>query len=220
MVGTGTNTITGVQVTGRYINNGAVSTVNILVNGGIVNSVFNVVSITTAAWAFLVSNVNTNMIVSGMFSASAHDMSVAATTVNATLINVTLLNNTIFAGSVNPLVINGVVTAPLKGNATTVVDGNWVSLNVNCASAMLSGNAAGTYFFDFGAITVRGGTGAGTGSVTSFLKQQAGSSAPHTCTVAADLGWLWFDSTTTTTAVKVCVNVAGTIGWSVVTKTP
>lgn len=33
------------------------------------------------------------------------------------------------------------------------------------------------------------------------------------CTTTANIGKLWFDITTTTTAFKVCMNVAGTVGW-------
>lgn len=34
------------------------------------------------------------------------------------------------------------------------------------------------------------------------------------CTTTANVGKIWFDNTTTTTALKVCVNKAGTVSWS------
>jgi hypothetical protein len=33
------------------------------------------------------------------------------------------------------------------------------------------------------------------------------------CTTTADVGKLWFNTTTTTTVFRVCLNVAGTVGW-------
>lgn len=34
------------------------------------------------------------------------------------------------------------------------------------------------------------------------------------CTVTGDIPKIWFDTTTTTTASKKCMNVAGTVGWA------
>ncbi len=33
------------------------------------------------------------------------------------------------------------------------------------------------------------------------------------CSVTGNIGKLWFDNTTTTTVLKVCMNVAGTLTW-------
>ena len=40
------------------------------------------------------------------------------------------------------------------------------------------------------------------------------------CTASADIGKVWFDTTTSTTIIKLCKAVTGTVGWSVVTTTP
>lgn len=47
---------------------------------------------------------------------------------------------------------------------------------------------------------------------TAALQQVARTSDPG-CTTTADIGKFWFDNTTTTTAAKKCVNVAGTLTW-------
>jgi hypothetical protein len=46
------------------------------------------------------------------------------------------------------------------------------------------------------------------------------SSSNPGCSSAGNIGRFWFDTTTATTALKVCKSVAGTIGWSAITTTP
>lgn len=49
-------------------------------------------------------------------------------------------------------------------------------------------------------------------AATAVLQQVARTTDPG-CTTTADIGKFWFDNTTTTTAAKKCVNVAGTLTW-------
>jgi hypothetical protein len=77
------------------------------------------------------------------------------------------------------------------------------------------------------AIDSNGNIGIGTASprtgskleVAGIMQTDAQSTDPG-CTATADIGKFWFDNTTTTTGVKVCVDVAGTVEWGVVTHTP
>lgn len=50
--------------------------------------------------------------------------------------------------------------------------------------------------------------------------QIGGTSTDPVCSVVGDIGKFWFDTTTNTTAFKVCKSVAGTVGWSAVTTVP
>jgi len=49
-------------------------------------------------------------------------------------------------------------------------------------------------------------------AATGVLQQLPRTTDP-TCSTTADIGKFWFDNTTTTTAAKKCVNVAGTLTW-------
>ena len=62
-----------------------------------------------------------------------------------------------------------------------------------------------------------GALGVGTGTQGTFSKTiQAGVTASDNgCTTTSHIGKQWFDITTTTTVFKVCLNVAGTVGWVV-----
>lgn len=65
----------------------------------------------------------------------------------------------------------------------------------------------------------------GTPGTLAILQSSSGSqigatSTDPACTAAGDIGKLWFDNTTNTTAFKVCKSVSGTVGWSTVTTVP
>jgi hypothetical protein len=49
-------------------------------------------------------------------------------------------------------------------------------------------------------------------SSTGTLQSLGRSSAPN-CTTTAHIGRFWFDTNTTTTVFKVCMNVSGSVGW-------
>lgn len=58
------------------------------------------------------------------------------------------------------------------------------------------------------------GANVNSGDITGTLQSGVRASDPG-CTIAGNIGKLWFDITTTTTALKVCMNVAGTLTWVV-----
>jgi hypothetical protein len=66
-----------------------------------------------------------------------------------------------------------------------------------------------------------GGTGVvrRTRLIGSAVQVPSGSSNPG-CATTTDIGTFWFDTTTSTTAVRVCKSVSGSIGWSTLTTTP
>lgn len=76
-------------------------------------------------------------------------------------------------------------------------------------------------------ITSDGNVGIGTSTPNSLLTisgtgafQQLPRTTDPGCTTTADIGKFWFDNTTTTTAMKVCVNIAGTLTWKTATLAP
>ena len=58
-----------------------------------------------------------------------------------------------------------------------------------------------------------------TAALPSIARIYGGSSDPG-CTTTGDIPKWWSDTATTTTVVKTCKSVVGTVGWSVVTTTP
>lgn len=57
------------------------------------------------------------------------------------------------------------------------------------------------------------GVGNGTAADFSVTLQSGVTTADPGCTTTAHVGKLWFNTTTTTTVLKVCMNVAGTLTW-------
>lgn len=55
---------------------------------------------------------------------------------------------------------------------------------------------------------------------TGVFRSPSGSSDPGCTNVGNDLGKWWLDTTTSTTVVKICKQVAGSLGWSTITTSP
>lgn len=117
-------------------------------------------------------------------------------------------------GNGNTAVGSNACDAVVTGSNVICV-GFSADLSADSSNVAVIGNSSITdVYFGGNVASVHAKIHAASGSLVSPT------STDPTCTAASDIGKFWFDSTTNTTAFKVCKSVAGTVGWSTVTTVP